>query len=92
MASCMTIPNMGNSLLGGQRLFWCQTRKTISTDRKSSEAMSLAGMYANFGNCEAKPEKFRPSTLTNLATKATDVGSSSFVASNVPVINKLTMK
>ena len=82
MASCVTIPNMGNSLLGGQRLFWCQTGKTISADRKSSEAMSLAGMYANFGNCEKKPKKFRPSTgfetltsryrcgaLTNLATK-----------------------
>ena len=48
----------------------------------------------NFCNCVKKPEKFRTSTglrrSNQLSYEATDVGSWSFVGSNVPVRNEST--
>ena len=53
----------------------------------------------NFRNCVKKPEEFRTRDLeipvrrsNQLSYEATDVGSWSFVGSNVPVRNESTMK
>ena len=75
-----------------------------TADMKSSEA-NPRSYERKFSNCLEKPEKFRPSTgfepvtsryrcdvLTKLSHEATDVGSWSFVGSNVPKMNESMIK